>query len=91
MSLVFVSEAASKADLYFLCKGGQIYCAGCLVIYGAGRAPRSLPCLPAQPAPDRRQQGRLQLCSLLAGLRVAWEWHWALAALLALTNQPLLP
>lgn len=67
MSLVFVSEAACKSDLCFLCKGGQIYCAGCLVIYGAGRAPCPFP---VQPAPDRRQQGRLQLCCLLAGLWV---------------------
>lgn len=45
MSLVFVSEAASKANLYFPCKGGQVYCAGCLVIYGAGGAHWTPPCV----------------------------------------------
>lgn len=57
-SLVFVSEAASKADLYFPYKGGQVYCVVCLVIYGAGRAPRPLPV----PALKERHQERLQLC-----------------------------
>lgn len=64
MSLVFVSEAASKADLYFPRKGGQVYCAGCLVIYGAGRARWPLP---VQPALNRRHQERLQLCCPLTG------------------------
>lgn len=56
-----------------------------LVIYGAGGAPWPLP--DAQPAPDGRQWGRLQLCCPLAGLWVVWGWHWAPAALLAVTDQ----
>ena len=67
MSLVFVSEAASKADLYFPCKGGQIYCAGCLVIYGAGGAPWPLP----------RAAGTGQEAAALLPL-AEWEWHRAL-------------
>lgn len=77
-SLGFVSEAASKADLYFPCKGGQMYCAGCLqclVIYGSGKAPGPLPCLPAaHRGPDEEQQAH----TLRAGKNQAAEartWH----------------
>lgn len=85
-SLVFVSEAASKADLYFPCKGGQVYCVVCLVIYGAGEAHWPLPV----SALNERHQERLQLCCPLTALQVMWEWHWALAALLTQTSQYLL-
>lgn len=74
MSLVFVSEAASKADLYFPCKGGQIYCAGRLVIYGAGGAPPSLP-FPCTAGTGQEAAGKaaglLPACRLLDGVGMA--------------------
>lgn len=49
MSLVFVSEAASKADLYFPFKGGQMQ-SGVPEALGdlrPGRASQPIPCFPA--------------------------------------------
>lgn len=49
LSLVFVSEAASKADLYFPCKGGQMQ-SRMPAVPGdlwPGRASQPAPCFPA--------------------------------------------
>lgn len=91
-SLGFVSEAASKADLYFPCKGGQMYCAGCLqrlVIYGSGKACRPLPCVPAaHPGPDEKQQARTLRAGKNQAAAAARTWHalWPRTAALLLCD-----